>query len=304
MRVWFLKETKTIDVNCGTGCNILIGSRENVVYRITPRENDFVNSCWMPDSHRLNFHYLHSEDRLDSPIVGGHPVPWSEAVQKAAELLKSIPAGRVAMIASARATNEELFLARRLAKSLGITLHDILPRPQDGDGFLIAPDGNPNTNGAKLLGITESATGATLKNIAEGVNSGAIEGLLVLGEDATKCGMNEEALKKLKALVVMDILPNKTTPLAHVLLPAAAFAEKRGSMINIKGRLQRLNVAVQSPGDARTDWEILRDLHLAATGQNGLYMIEEVFKLMAKETPALEGLSLGKIGDLGIELKL
>ena len=36
MRVWFLKETSTIDVNCGTGSNITIGSRENVIYRITP----------------------------------------------------------------------------------------------------------------------------------------------------------------------------------------------------------------------------------------------------------------------------
>ena len=43
MRVWFLKETKTIDVNCGTGSHIVIGSRENVIYRITPRENDSVN---------------------------------------------------------------------------------------------------------------------------------------------------------------------------------------------------------------------------------------------------------------------
>ena len=64
MRVWFLRETKSIDVNCGTGTNILIGSRENIIYRITPRENDFVNSCWMPDNHRLNFHYVNSEERL------------------------------------------------------------------------------------------------------------------------------------------------------------------------------------------------------------------------------------------------
>ena len=64
MRVWFLRETKSIDVNCGNGTNILIGSRENIIYRITPRENDFVNSCWMPDSHRLNFHYVNSNQRL------------------------------------------------------------------------------------------------------------------------------------------------------------------------------------------------------------------------------------------------
>jgi NADH-quinone oxidoreductase subunit G len=51
MRVWFLRETKSIDVNCGQGTNILIGSRENVIYRITPRDNDFVNSCCCGPAH-------------------------------------------------------------------------------------------------------------------------------------------------------------------------------------------------------------------------------------------------------------
>ena len=49
-------------------------------------------------------------------------------------------------------------------------------------------------------------------------------------------------------------------------------------MINLKGRLQRLNRAVNAPGEARDDWEILRDLIHAISGSNGLYMIEDVFK--------------------------
>lgn len=304
MRVWFLKETKTIDTTCGNGTNIVIGSRENIIYRITPRENDFVNSCWMPDSSRLNFHYIHREDRLDSPLVDGHPTAWSSAIQRAADLLKAVPTGQLALIASARATNEELFLARRLAQALGIQLMDIRPRPQAGDGFLIAPDGNPNTSGARLLGLTEKADGTVLAQIAAGIHEGRITGLLCLGENPLACGISKMDLPKLQALVVLDILPNPATAQAQVLLPGAASAEKRGSMINIRGRLQRLNAAIQAPGDARTDWEILRDLHLAVTGENGLYTIEEVFKLMAASTPALKGLSLGKIGDLGVQLDL
>ena len=75
-------------------------------------------------------------------------------------------------------------------------------------------------------------------------------------------------------------------------------------MINIKGRIQRLNKAVNSPGKARDDWEILRDLTQAVGGSNGIYTIDEVFKQMAGETPVLEGLSLAKIGDLGVQLSL
>jgi len=299
MRVWFLRETKSIDVNCGTGTNILISSRENTLYRITPRENDFVNSCWMPDSHRLNYHYVNSPERLKDPAVKGEepPAKWAHAIQTAAAQLQK-NAGATAMIASARMTNEEMFLAARLAKTAGITLFDVLPRPQKGDGFLISADGNPNTTGAKLFGL---ATGR-LPEIASGVASGKIKALLVLGEDATDCGIAEADLARLDALVVTGILPDKTTAAASVVLPSASWAEKRGSMINLKGRLQRLNQAVASPGQARDDWEILRDLIQAAGGSNGVSTIDELFKQMAGETTALSGLSLGKIGDLGTDL--
>ena len=299
MRVWFLRETKSIDVNCGNGTNILIGSRENIIHRITPRENDFVNSCWMPDNHRLNFHYVNSKERLNGTNHQRREpsASWPKAIRAAAEQLKSNPKA-TAMIASARMTNEELFLARRLAKTLRIELFDVLPRQQRGDGFLISEDGNPNTIGAKLIGV---ATGK-LQEIASGVSGGTIKSLLVLGEDALDCGVSEDDLRKLNSLVVTAILPDRTTANATVLLPAASWAEKRGSMINVKGRLQRLNQAISSPGEARDDWEILRDLIQAVDGSNGIYTIDELFKQIAAEFSALEGLSLSRIGDLGVDL--
>ena len=208
---------------CGQGTNILIGSRQDVIYRITPRENDSVNSCWMPDSHRLNFQYVNSEKRLREPVIKGDDLPasWPRAIQTAAEQLRR-GAKSTAMIASARMTNEELFLARRLVESLGIELFDVLPRPQKGDGFLVSEDGNPNTMGAKLIGMT---TGR-LQEIASGVSSGTIKSLIVFGEDAAQCGVDEDDLEKLDSLVVMAILPNKTTEKATLLLPAASWAEK------------------------------------------------------------------------------
>jgi len=301
MRVWFLRETKTIDVNCGTGTNIIISSRENIIHRITPRENDEVNSCWMPDSHRLNYRHVNSPERLTNPVVKTteDAVKWPVAIAAAATELRAHPES-TALIASARLTNEELFLARRLATSLGITLFDVLPRPQEGDGMLIANDGNPNTTGAKLLGM---ATGR-LAEIAEGVTSGSIKSLLVLGEDVTDCGISPAGLSQLDTLVVTAILPDITTAHATVVLPAASWAEKRGSMINLKGRLQRLQRAISSPGGAHDDWEILCDLLREVEGPASVVpdSIEAVFQQMAGETPALAGLSLGKIGDLGLDL--
>src|SRR5438045_6546328 len=104
------------------------------------------------------------------------------------------------------------------------------------------------------------------------------------------------------AFVVMDILANAANEHATVLLPSAGFAEKRGSMINGKGRLQRLNRAVRPPGNARDDWEILRDLLQALGGSNGLYTIDDVFRQMSADVPQFAHLTLNKIGDLGVHV--
>ena len=296
MRVWFLKETKTIDVNCGTGCNITIGSRDNTIYRITPRENNDVNSVWLPDSHRLNFKYLASPDRLKVPTVKGEPVEWRTAIAIAAQLIKAQPAEAIAVIASGRMTNEELYLAKRLITVLGVKHFDIVPRQGEADGILISEDRNPNTKGAQLLGLASGK----LQEIVEGVKAGAIKCVITLGEDLVKAGIIEEGSRA--TVIAMDILPNKATAHAAVVLPTSGWAEKRGSMINVKGRLQRLNQAVAAPGQARDDWEILRDLIQSVSGSNGIYMIEDVFKAMAADVQEFAGLSLSKIGDLGLPL--
>lgn len=75
-------------------------------------------------------------------------------------------------------------------------------------------------------------------------------------------------------------------------------------MINILGRLQRLGKAVPSPGLARDDWEILRDLRSASTGGNSIHHYEDVFRAMASAHAEFAGLSWSKIGDLGVPLEL
>ena len=89
-------------MNCGTGSNITIGSRENRIYRITPRENNDVNSFWLPDSHRLNFKYVGSEDRLTAPALRGAPADWNQALAVAGEVLKKHSGAAIAMACSTR----------------------------------------------------------------------------------------------------------------------------------------------------------------------------------------------------------
>jgi NADH-quinone oxidoreductase subunit G len=304
MRVWFLKETESISTWDGLGSNITIGSREETIYRITPRENEAVNSCWMPDAARFEFHAFQREDRFTQPQVKvGHdflPAAWPDVVRQLVSRLSGFAKGETAILASAKLTNEELFLTKALADLLSVTLIDVKPRPQEADGFLISNDGNPNTTGAKLLGVSND--GEKLKAIAAGVESGSIKALISLTEDPAEIGISPLALAKLGLYVHIGALPTQSTSLAHYILPSAGFGEKRGSMLNIHNRLQRLNKAVPAPGKAREEWQILCDLKAALGGGNGIHSIEDLFAGMAAQVPAFAGLFYGKIGRLGIDL--
>ena len=309
MRVWFLKETPSIDVNCGTGTNITVWTRENTVHRITPRRNNDVNSDWMPDSHRLNFHYLDGDTRLVEPLVKTAdarlpaPASWEAAIARAAHSLKAAAADQTAIIASGRMTNEELFLAARLAETLGGPSIALVPRFGEADELLIAADRNPNTTGAKLI-LGSDDPFAPLDDIRTRVRSGQIKSLVVLGEDlVTDAGFTAEDLAKPEFLLLTHILANPTAKSADVVLPTAAFTEKRGSMVNLTGRLQRLNRATHPSGQARDDWEVLRDLVAAlAEDSTDHQQLEDVFAALAASVPALKDLSLATIGDSGVSI--
>lgn len=307
MRVWFLKETSSICTSCGTGCNTTIGSRENKVHRQTPRDNEAVNQCWMCDYGRLNFHYLHDEKRITQPQIRvrseAFPTDWNDVLSQLVQSLKEAKPEEIAILASARMTNEELFLVKQLQKYLGgdSVFLDVVPRPQPSDHLLVCTDKNPNSNGAQILGVSQK--GSQLDKLVQGIETEKYRLVLALNEDLTELGMAEDNLKKISKLAVIGLLPNSTTQAAHFLLPGAGFAEKRGSMININGRLQRLNKAIATPAQTKEEWEILNQI-LKGLGAASYLSIEEVFRAMAQEYSLFSNLSLSKIGDLGIQLDL
>jgi NADH-quinone oxidoreductase subunit G len=308
MRVWFLKETKSVCTSCATGCNIIIGSREEKVYRYEPRQNDAVNSRWMCDRGRLNYKWIGREDRLAQvkrPVEKGksEKSAWNVTINEIGRKLKAAPSGSVAIVASARQTNEELWLLSKLKSKLG-AISDSIPRMGEGDKILVNADRNPNTNGARLTGICFTEMGSNLSQIAGGISSGKIKTLIVFGEDVTRHGIGADLLGKLDTLIVSDILPNATTRLAHYLLPGCAHAEKRGSFTNAKGRVQKFMKAVEPPGDARAEWEFLHDLVFNVTGQNGFLTIEGLFNEMAKDLPAFKGLTWAGLGDSGATVQI
>lgn len=304
MRVWFLKETKSLCTSCGTGCNITVGSREGKVYRYEPRDNDAVNSSWMCDSGRLNYKWIADEKRLKKIVnVRSEASVWPSVIKEISNHLNLQAEGSVAIIASGRQTTEELYLLKKLADKSG-ALTDIVPRNGEGDHLLINADKNPNTNGARLTGLTSDNGGSNISKIAEGISSGSIKTLIVFGEDVTKAGIDEATLDRLGTLIVSDILPNKTTAKAHYLLPGCAHIEKRGTFVNVKGRLQKFMQGVDGPGEARAEWEFLHELVHNVTGQNGISSIEGLFNQMANDVKAFNGITWASIGPQGVDVEI
>ena len=139
-------------------------------------------------------------------------------------------------------------------------------------------------------------TGANVKNYGMSI---------VMGEDVTgEAGISAEDLSNLDYLLVMDHSETPTTKAADVVLPGVTFAEKYGTMVNVAGRIQRLNKAIEPLGEARADWEIMRELTellgcdcpRVIACPSPMIILEEI----ASEIEAFNGLTWGKIGNEGI----
>ena len=81
---------------------------------------------------------------------------------------------------------------------------------------------------------------------------------LVSLPDATRA---RAALKKCAFVAVSDcVRTSDTVPFAHVLLPAAARGEKNGCVTNSERRISRQRAFMEAPGEARPDWQAVRDV--------------------------------------------
>jgi predicted molibdopterin-dependent oxidoreductase YjgC len=119
----------------------------------------------------------------------------------------------------------------------------------------------------------EAAWGATippqngwhLTQMFEAMERGDIRALYVLGENPAQSEADSthaiHVLEGLSHMVVQDLFMTRTAELADVVLPAAAaWCESEGTVTNSERRVQRVRKAVNAPGEARTDLEIITAL--------------------------------------------
>jgi formate dehydrogenase alpha subunit len=150
-----------------------------------------------------------------------------------------------------------------------------------------------------------SNPGLTIPKIIEGAGKGTVKALYIMGENPMMSDPDiahvEKALKKLDLLIVQDIFLTETGNLAHVVLPTAAWAEKDGTFTNTERRVQLIRKAVEAPGEARADWEIIRDLANRMGADWSYASSREIMDEINTVTPSYAGITYDRIKHVGIQ---
>ena len=149
-------------------------------------------------------------------------------------------------------------------------------------------------------GVALSARpGLTVVEMINAADDGTLKALYVMGENPMLSDPDvnhvARALRKLDFLVVQDIFLSETAQLADVVLPAAAFAERDGTFTNTERRVQRVRKAVEPPGSARVDWEILCDLARRMGHQIGYEHVSNIQDEIASLTPSYGGITYDRL---------
>ncbi len=167
-------------------------------------------------------------------------------------------------------------------------------------GYQSATDPAVREKFARAWGVPQSdRPGLNLNQMMKELGHG-IRALYLMGEDIVVSEPNacrvENALEEIDFLVVQDIFLNESCRTADVVLPAACFAEKDGVFTNSDRRVQRVRKAVEPPGEARADWEILVEVMRRSGLEQPAYAGPgDVYAEMAALSPKFAGISHPRI---------
>jgi NADH-quinone oxidoreductase subunit G len=263
----------TICTLCEKGCNTTAWIKAKPEWakgarlvRMTPRLNPEINSYWMCDIGRFDYHWVEGDRRLRQPVVAGAHAPWAEALVAVNDAIAAAggPAA-VRFLVSAHASLEELFVLKQSVGTGGVTLswrRRDKPQPAAAT-FTIPPVDAPNVRGARDLGF--DVTGDT-SALQAAVGRGEVKALYVFdpGPDGSLGDVDwiiaARQAGTLHTLVVQGVLQTPLADAADIVLPGAAWVEKDATYTNMTGHVQAASRVILPPGDAVEDWQILTKL--------------------------------------------
>jgi len=155
----------------------------------------------------------------------------------------------------------------------------------------------------KVTGMS-ATPGLPVTEMIQKAYEGTLKSLFIIGENplVSDPDLNHarKALANLEFFVVQDIFQTETTQMADVVLPAVCFAEKDGTFSNTERRVQRVRKAVEPPGEARQDWEIICEIATRMGYKMSYENSHDIFKEIASVTPSYAGITWDRIEKIGI----
>ncbi|WP_119343652.1 NADH-quinone oxidoreductase subunit NuoG [Facilibium subflavum] len=126
-RAWELQQYPTISCADAVGANVYAHVRRNQLMRLVPKDNEAINETWIADKDRFSYLGVHSQDRLQSPMIKKNgtwqTVSWEEAldfIKVAIEQTKQQDGVQaISSIASESLPTEALFLLQKLMRDIG-----------------------------------------------------------------------------------------------------------------------------------------------------------------------------------------
>ena len=149
--------------------------------------------------------------------------------------------------------------------------------------------------------------GLTVTEMFDAAHDGQVKAMWIIGENVALSDPDSthvrEALEHLDFLVVSELFMTETAQLADVALPAASFAEKDGTFTNTERRVQRVRKAIEPPGHARADWEIVCDLaqRMSATPDWNYNAPSQIMDEIASLTPQYAGIAYERLETSGLQ---
>ncbi|MDH4350177.1 MAG: formate dehydrogenase subunit alpha [Gemmatimonadota bacterium] len=111
----------------------------------------------------------------------------------------------------------------------------------------------------------------------------------------------EAWFRSVEFLTVQDLFLTETARYADVVLPGGSFAEKTGTFVNTERRIQLSTQAVEPPGEARPDWEILVDLSNRVDLPTGFRSPEEIMAEISGLAPSWTGVTYARLANGGLQ---
>lgn len=147
--------------------------------------------------------------------------------------------------------------------------------------------------------------GLTLMEIMAGAGSGAIKALYIMGENPLLSDPDlhhvKKELQKLDLMIVQDIFLSETAQIADVVLPVTGFAEKDGTFTNTERRVQRVRKALEPPGEAKTDWEVICNISSKLGYPMHYASAKEIFEEVTTVTASYAGITYKRLEKEGLQ---